>query len=46
MVFDFAESLAAPVVAVLAGGYAIREEDVVEIHYNTAAELLRRAGCA
>ena len=41
MVFDFARQHDAPVVAVLAGGYATREEDVVEIHVRMIEELLR-----
>jgi acetoin utilization deacetylase AcuC-like enzyme len=42
VVFDFAERWGTPVVAVLAGGYASRNEDVVEIHFNMVRELLRR----
>ncbi len=42
MVFDFAEEQGAPIVATLAGGYAVREEDVVAIHVKTIEELLRR----
>jgi len=42
MVFDFASEQDARVVAVLAGGYATREEDVVEIHIRMIEELLKR----
>jgi acetoin utilization deacetylase AcuC-like enzyme len=42
MVFDFADRQNAPVVATLAGGYAVREEDVVEIHVRMIEELLGR----
>lgn len=41
MVFDFAEERGAPVVATLAGGYAVREEEVVAIHVRMVEELLR-----
>jgi acetoin utilization deacetylase AcuC-like enzyme len=41
MVFDFAAKQGAPVVATLAGGYATREEDVVEIHVRMIEELLK-----
>ena len=36
LVFDLAREHAAPVVVTLAGGYAIRVEDTVTIHCNTA----------
>lgn len=34
-VFEQARNYAVPVAVVLAGGYAAREEDTVDIHYNT-----------
>ena len=43
MVFDFAERQGAPVVATLAGGYAVRQEDVVEIHVRMIEELFRNS---
>jgi len=36
LVFESAREIGAPVVVTLAGGYAIRVEDTVEIHANTA----------
>jgi acetoin utilization deacetylase AcuC-like enzyme len=42
LVFDFAREHGAKVTAVLAGGYAIREEDVVSIHVRMLRELLSR----
>ncbi|MHC4471677.1 MAG: hypothetical protein ACYS99_12010 [Planctomycetota bacterium] len=43
MVFDHAEGAGMPVVGLLAGGYALREEDVVDIHVAMVEELLRRS---
>jgi len=45
LVFDLAREHSAPVVVTLAGGYAVRVEDTVTIHSNTAkaaAEVLQR----
>ena len=42
-VFDWAHLRNAAVTAVLAGGYAEREQDVVEIHFRMVKELVRRA---
>jgi acetoin utilization deacetylase AcuC-like enzyme len=42
-VFDWSAERDAKVVATLAGGYAVREEDVVKIHFRMIEELLRRS---
>ena len=42
IVFDWARVHEVPVVVLLAGGYAQRYEDVVDIHYRTIEELIRR----
>lgn len=42
MVFDFAQRHGLPLAAVLAGGYALNQEDTVAIHFKMAAEAYRR----
>jgi acetoin utilization deacetylase AcuC-like enzyme len=42
IVFDWAGRRGAAVVALLAGGYAIDQEDVVSIHFAMVEEMLRR----
>ncbi|MCI0432696.1 MAG: hypothetical protein L0271_03460 [Gemmatimonadetes bacterium] len=41
LVFDALHAAHVPVAVTLAGGYAIRPEDTVEIHCNTVRELMR-----
>jgi acetoin utilization deacetylase AcuC-like enzyme len=43
MVFDVCEAASLPVAITMAGGYAPRVEDVVDIHFQTVAEAARRA---
>lgn len=45
IVFKFAKSKKIPVCAVLGGGYAVRPEDTISIHTQTARSLLSYAGC-
>jgi acetoin utilization deacetylase AcuC-like enzyme len=40
MVFEFADRVGAAVVGLLAGGYAVHEEDVVDIHVTMVEQLL------
>jgi len=40
VVIGAARGAAVPLVVVLAGGYAVRVEDTVDIHLNTAREML------
>jgi acetoin utilization deacetylase AcuC-like enzyme len=40
-IYNQAISYAVPIAVVLAGGYAYREEDTVDIHYNTIISGLR-----
>jgi len=42
LVFDWTERIGAALTALLAGGYALREEDVVDIHVRMLTELLGR----
>ena len=44
MVFDLARGVGAPVVVTLAGGYAVRIEDTVTIHSNTAKAAAEQLG--
>ena len=44
VVFDFADTFGLAVCVLLAGGYALRTEDVVEIHANTARSLVQHNG--
>ena len=44
LVFAAAREVSAPVVVVLAGGYAKRIEDTVDIHVATVEEALSAAG--
>jgi acetoin utilization deacetylase AcuC-like enzyme len=42
LVFDSCGNSAVPVALVLAGGYAIRHDDTVQIHCNSVREAARR----
>lgn len=43
MVFDHAEAAGLPTAVVMAGGYARRLDDLIDIHYRTVEEAVRRA---
>lgn len=43
MVFDFCVTAGLPVAITMAGGYANRVEDIVDIHFQTVEEAARRA---
>jgi len=40
-IFDIAKNYATPIAVVLAGGYAYKQEDTVQIHYNTITTALK-----
>lgn len=44
IVFDLCRSAGIPLAITMAGGYAPRIEDIVDIHFQTVAEAARRAG--